>query len=245
MESPRIFCCPITEYDIELTGAEARHLTASLRIETGQVIELFDGAGAWARATVTHITKNRISLDVQQVFHEPPRSRCRITIAAAIAKADRFDWLIGKCTELGVDRICPLRFERTVKLAQGTKIIKRYQNLAIAAAKQCRRWHLPQIDPPCSLPECLSTIEQDYPHRRIMFGSLNPQAVPLINLAFDDSDVITFIGPEGGLTDQETDLLRQNNAQAIRLTDTTLRIETAALACAAILSAQRYSADGK
>jgi len=241
MKPPRVFCCPITDNSIEISGAEVRHLTASLRLETGQTVELFDGAGAWATATVTQIKKNHISLDVQQMFHEPPRSHRRIIIAAAIAKADRFDWLIGKCTELGVDRICPVRFERTVKLAQGPKINQRYQNLALAAAKQCRRWHLPQIDPPCSLPLCLSTVLQDYPRRRIIFGSLNPNTVPLINLSFDDLDVIAFIGPEGGLTDQETELLRQNNAQSIRLTETVLRIETAALACAAILTAQRHS----
>jgi len=229
------------ENSLELSGAEARHLSASLRLEIGQSVELFDGSGACAVALVTHIKKNRISLDVQQVFHEPPRSQRRIIIAAAIAKTDRFDGLIGKCTELGVDRICPVRFERTVKLAQGPKISQRYKNLAVAAAKQCRRLHLPVIDPPCSLPQCLAHIMSEYPRHRIIFGSLDPHAAPLINVSFDDWDVIAFIGPEGGLTPRETDILGQNNAQPIRITDTVLRIETAALAAAAILTAQRQS----
>ena len=242
MNPLRFFCRPINERTAVLTGREAHHLSAVLRLGVGQTVELFDGAGAWAEAAVTAVEKDRVVLAVQKLQTVPPAFRERIVLAVSLAKADRFEWVISKCTELGVDRICPVRCERTVKQARGERALKRYQHLAVVAAKQCRRLFLPQIDPPASLTDSLEMMRKDYPQGRILLGSLSPQAEPLIKVKWTASDVLAFIGPEGGLTAKEIDLLRQHQAHPVRLTDTTLRIETAALACAAILSAQRTAA---
>ena len=70
-------------------------------------------------------------------------------------------------------------------------------------------------------------------------GSMLPGAKSLIKMAFDERDVVMFVGPEGGLSETETSLLGEHGAEAIRLTDTILRVETAAVAAAAILCSQR------
>ena len=168
-------------------------------------------------------------------------SREQIVIAVSIAKGQHFDQLIGQCTQLGVNRICPVLFERTVKQADNPKVVGRWRNIAIAAAKQCRRLHLPRIDAPRPLGLVLETLKTDYPKARLLAGSLSQDCQPLIGQPTVTSDVIAFVGPEGGFTPDEQRLLESNGAGFVRLTDTVLRVETAAAAFAAILAAQRDS----
>jgi 16S rRNA (uracil1498-N3)-methyltransferase len=235
----RFFCNPIVEPTTELGGTEARHLCSVLRLGPGDKVELFDGAGSLATATISTIKKSKVIVGIEHIQHiEPPKSR-RIIIAASIAKGERFDWLIEKCTELGVDRICPVLFERTVKQPKNPKSVERWRNLAVSAAKQCKRLFLPDIDPPMSLPDVLHTLRKDYPDARILLGVLSAGSQPLANLPFGSADTIAFIGPEGGLTEQEGNLLKKTGAIGVCLTDTVLRVETAALAFASILTAQR------
>ena len=245
MKPLRFYCRPITETTVTLTGREAHHLSVVLRLRAGALVELFDGTGAWAEATITDVQKDRVILAVKKQHLTPPAVTGRIVIAVSLAKADRFEWIISKCTELGADRICPIRFERTVKLAHNERARKRYEQLALAAAKQSLRLFLPNIDPPQSLPACLETLRNDYPRGRFILGSLSQNSMPLIELKWLNADVLAFIGPEGGLTDQEFNLLRRYEVQEVRLTDTILRVETAALALAALLAAQRHAAATK
>ncbi|MFC1782457.1 RsmE family RNA methyltransferase [Planctomycetota bacterium] len=245
MKPLRFYRRPITERTVTLTGREAHHLSVVLRLSVGALVELFDGAGAWAEATVTAAHKDRVILAVEKLNLAPAPATGRIVIAVSLAKADRFEWVISKCTELGVDRICPIRFERTVKLVHNERVRQRYEQLALAAAKQSRRLFLPKIDPPQSLPDCLETLRNDYPRGRFILGSLNPHSKPLIELKWFDDDVLAFVGPEGGLTDEELSLLHRYDVQEVRLTDTILRVETAAVVLAALLTAQRHAASNK
>jgi 16S rRNA (uracil1498-N3)-methyltransferase len=239
MELNRFYCPLISAPVSELTGPEAHHLTGVLRLGKNDRVELFDGAGKLAAAVVQSTGGDKVTLAVENIEYVQPRQGGRIIIAASIAKAGRFDWLITKCTELGVDRVIPVIFERTVKQPKNSKIVNRWTNLAISAAKQCRRLFLPVIDKPRPLPDALALLKKDYPAARFLFGSPSPDCLPLVNHPFGTDDVIAFIGPEGGLTDEETTFLRNNGAVAVRLTDTVLRIETAAIAFASILAAQR------
>jgi 16S rRNA (uracil1498-N3)-methyltransferase len=232
MTLPRFYCESLTGSKAELVGAEAHHL-AVLRLGPGTQVELFDGSGALATAIVSSIRKNVVSLDIEQVRQtDPPKSR-RIIIAVSVPKGVRFDWLIEKLTELGVDRICPVIFERTVRLPANPKALDRWFNLAISAAKQCKRLFLPQIDPPANLRDCLESIKKDTPNCRIIAGAISGDCPSLVGLPFGQSDVAAFIGPEGGLTDNEESFLKNHGVQFIRLSDTILRTETAALAFAA------------
>ena len=158
-----------------------------------------------------------------------------IAIATSIAKGERFDWLIAKCTELGVNRIIPAIFERTVKQPKNHKIIGRWNNIAISSCKQCKRLFLPAIEKPISLDEVLNDNE----NQLLLIGSLDKNAQPLIKMDFQNNDIVAFVGPEGGLTDDEIKLLLDNNAKPVKLTDTVLRIDTAAVAFASILTARR------
>lgn len=239
MKHLRFFCCPINAGINELTGPEAHHLATVRRLVPGDIVELFDGAGGLAAATVVDVTTRKVTLNVKETQTVPTPERPRIVIAAGVAKNRRFDWLISKCTELGVDRISPVIYDRAVKQARGPGFDRRLQGVAIAAAKQCGRLFLPQIDSPNTLEQTLASLLQDYPTAEVLIGTLRRQAPPLVTSASTASDMLVFVGPEGGLTEREEKLLLDHHGRCVRLGDTTLRVETAALAFAAILNALR------
>ena len=235
----RFYCNPISEPSVELAGTEAHHLASVLRLKAGDKVELFDGAGMVATAAITKIIKRKVTLQIEDVHRFPPRTTGRIIIAPGIAKGQRFDWLIEKCTELRTDRIMPVIFERGVKQASNPKILERWRNLVISAAKQSRRIFLTRIDPPAPLCDVLELLRQEYPRIQLIVGSLTPDATPLTGQLFGQTDVAAFIGPEGGFTENETTLLKDRGTKFVHLTETVLRTETAALAFASVLCALR------
>jgi 16S rRNA (uracil1498-N3)-methyltransferase len=239
MNVRRFYCEKIIQPRTILDGPEAHHLASVLRLQKGGQVELFDGKGSVASATIMDLKNRQVLLDVIEQKTIPQRTSVRIILAVSIAKTDRFDWLVEKCTELGVDRLCPVLFERTVKTAAGPQTIQRWHRLAVSAVKQSGRNFLPVIDTPAPLPDILDKLMIEFPSADVLSGSPSPQALPVIKYPFIGKDLIVFVGPEGGLTDKEDALLLKCGAKQVRLTDTILRVETAALALASILTAQR------
>jgi 16S rRNA (uracil1498-N3)-methyltransferase len=239
MVLPRFYCKSIGKTTAELDATEAHHLAKVLRMKAGEKVELFDGEGTVAVAVIREIAKRKVTLKIEQVHRYPPRTTGRIIIVPGIAKGQRFDWLIEKCTELRTDRICPVIFERGVKQASNPKVLERWQNLVIAAAKQSKRIFLTKVDAPMPLFDVIEMLKKGYSQIQLIVGSLTPDAAPLSGQIFGQADVATFIGPEGGFTEVEKALLKENGARFVRLTDTVLRTETAALAFASVLCALR------
>ena len=238
----RFYCRSITEPVVELDGCEAHHLLTVCRLGKGESVELFDGAGQLATAVIINAESRRATLQIKQI-ESRSRPEPQVVIAVSVAKGDRFDWLISKCTEMGVDRICPVVFERTIKQPKNPKTLDRWRRLTIEAAKQCRRLFLPQVNMPLPLRDVFSVLTKDHPSAQILLGSLLEASPSLICQPFSGNDVIAFIGPEGGLTDDEQSFLKDNGVCPVRITNTILRVETAALVFGAILTARR-DADG-
>ena len=243
MSEARFFVRPINSGAVELTGQEAHHLSAVRRLSPGDTITLFDGEGGLALATIESASSSSVWLQVEEVKKSTKRSEGQIILAAAMAKGERFDWLVSRCTELGVDRICPVFFERTVKRPLSDNLIQRYERLAVEAAKQCGRLFLPRIDTGVVLEELIVSLKAQYPQAICLMGSLEAEARPLASLDWSGRDVVVFVGPEGGYSPDELTLLTEQQVQPVKLTDTTLRVETAAVALSAVLSAQRFAAE--
>jgi 16S rRNA (uracil1498-N3)-methyltransferase len=239
LKIPRFYCSDIHVGRVVLGQSESHHLVHTLRLSSGRKVELFDGDGAVASAVVDSAGRKSVTLSVEQAQAHPPRTTGRVVIAAGIARGQRFDHLITQCTELGVDAVLPVVFERTVKLAAGGSVLQRYRKLAISAAKQCGRIFLPTITEPKTLPEAIRYIGQLYPESQIIYGGFGDCAGSICELPVKDADVAAFIGPEGGMTPEEEGLLNSLGAAVVTLTQTTLRVETAAMSMAAVLCVSR------
>lgn len=238
MQIYRFYCQSISKGQADLSGSEVHHLINVMRLNSGDKIELFDGKGTIGIAVIEKIKSGLVTFTVKDYQKYPKPNSPQIVIASSIAKGDRFEWMIAKCTELGVDKIVPVIFERTVKQPKNPKITNRWNSVAISSAKQCKRLFLPQINQPLLLEDALETIKNDYPKSILLSGSLDDNIKFVIDVEID-TDVIAFVGPEGGTTDEEGELLQNYGAKPVRLTDNILRTETAAITFAAILSAKR------
>ncbi|MBC8481100.1 MAG: 16S rRNA (uracil(1498)-N(3))-methyltransferase [Planctomycetes bacterium] len=239
MQYDRFYCSSIDKSESILAGTEAHHLVNVKRLKVGDRVELFDGKGSLALSEIISITKKQVHLRPIKLNSISQPATTKIIIASSIAKGDRFDWLISKSTELGVDAIVPVIFERTVKQPKNKNINQRWKTLAISAAKQCKRLFLPHIYEPLTLIQSIDILQVDFSAAQIFCGSPQKNCDSILKSYSFSKDVIAFIGPEGGLTDLENDLLQKNGCKFVRLNQNILRIETAAISFASILTAIR------
>ena len=226
------FFCPAYRVGetCRLEGDEARHLARVRRVPVGALVKVFDGKGGSAVAEVIELGRDRVELRVRSALDPALDVSVALTLAVAIPKRDRLDWLVEKATELGVERIVPLQTERSTVDPRATKL-DRLRRAVVESCKQCRRNTLMAIDEPISWDRYLK-LPTDSPSKRWV-------ANPGGDFSWIDAPVhpreslIVAIGPEGGFTDRELTLAHDAGWRSIHLTPTTLRIETAALAVAA------------
>ncbi|MFZ4717806.1 MAG: RsmE family RNA methyltransferase [Ilumatobacteraceae bacterium] len=189
---------------------DAHHLFRVLRLRDGEVVTVSDGSGAWR----TTVVAGAALVPSGPVEHEPEPAPC--TIAAAIPKGDRAEWMVQKLTELGVREIVLLHCARSVVRWDGERGVKpmaRLQRVAREAAVQSRRVWLPVVRGPVPFEQAA--------------------ALPGAALAEPGGEAggghrTVLIGPEGGFSPDELAVALPR----IALVDTVLRVETAAVAAA-------------
>jgi 16S rRNA (uracil1498-N3)-methyltransferase len=216
---------------IELPEGEAHHARDVLRLADLATVELFDDAGQVARGWLRFDGNRGASVAVEEV-RSAAEGLFQLTIAAAVPKGDRADWMIEKLSELGVSRFIPLATQRSVVHPAGTSKRQRWERLAIEAAKQSRRAGVMRID---ELSPVESAMDAGW------YLSTDPGALPIGDLlrAYQGNQLRLFIGPEGGWTEDEKQAFEAAGLTAVGLTDTILRIETAAVAAAAVVMCSR------
>ncbi|HEY7208892.1 MAG TPA: RsmE family RNA methyltransferase [Bryobacteraceae bacterium] len=231
MARRRFFVSEVRRGMAELSGADAEHLVRVLRAEAGQVYELSDNRDAY----LAQIETARKSLVVFRVLEKLPAvdAGVQLTLAPALFKFDRFEWLIEKATELGVDTIQPweaVRSERGLMQAAG-KRIERWRRIALEASQQARRVHLPVIEPVMPFSEVLR-VEADL---KLLLDE-DSSAQPIGRALSGEARHVTLLsGPEGGWTAEEKEAALAAGWQACSLGSTILRAETAGMAGLAIV----------
>ncbi|WP_435015761.1 RsmE family RNA methyltransferase [Tundrisphaera sp. TA3] len=215
-----------------LEGDEARHLARVRRVAVGECVELFDGKGRAFRAEVEGLGRDRVTLRIVGPGPDSGVPACSLTLATAVPKGDRFDWLVEKATEVGVARLVPLTTARSVVDPRATKL-DRLRRAIIEAAKQSRRDRLMDLDAAVAW----SALVRDgrAPFRYIADPSGPPIAA--VEPPARGSSAILAIGPEGGFAPEELAEAADQGWRPVGLGAHILRIETAALVGAATLLA--------
>ena len=217
--------------EIVLDPAEAHHIRDVLRVTSGAEVELFDDGGAVARGVIT-TTGDTVVVRVETI-DSLASNQLKLTVAAAVPKGDRADWMVEKLSELGVDEFVPLASERSVVLPRGTSKHERWQRIAMEAAKQSRRRGVMRIG---TLTELLPAIECADSNGWFFSTAAGANSIASASSSIREK-LHLFIGPEGGWTPGEIALFDSKNLTPVALTATILRVETAAIAAAAIVLA--------
>jgi 16S rRNA (uracil1498-N3)-methyltransferase len=221
--------CPLGRGPVDLDGPEAHHLGAVCRLRPGDRVTLFNGDGREYPAEVTAVGKRRVNLEVLGEEAPPRELGFRLEVAVPLPKGDRAQFLVEKLTELGATTLVPLRTARSVVHPRADRL----QRYVIEASKQCGRNVLMAVAPLADWESYC--VRGDLPARRLLG---QPGAESADRVA--GGDCVVAVGPEGGFTEAEVDLARGAGWRAVGLGPRTLRVETAALVLAALVSLETH-----
>lgn len=213
-----------------LTGAEAHHLGTVRRLEVGERVVLFNGDGRDYHAEILSIGKKSVSLVIHAIEAVNRELRFPLVAATAVPKGDRAEFLVEKLTELGVTCWIPLSCQRSVAVPNSNKLAK-FQHAVIEASKQCGRNRLMQVQPVAKLPELLG--RHDLSSCKLILHTADTFTR---NVLSRPEPTIILVGPEGGFTEEEVEAALNAGWQGWSLGPRIVRVETAAVAAAAILS---------
>ena len=234
------FCVPFHAgmKDIWINGAETHHMLRVKRAKIGDLIILFNGRGDECSAEIIEVKGSKVKVKIGQIKAVSKESNVGIDIAFAIPKGKRSHFLIQKCAELGVQKLFPLHYERSVvKLkADCSGKIKKWQKIAVEASKQCGRNTITEINDVMDFGSILKCVGN---YDISLFACNQSVSNNLKNILKEHqrvNNIISFIGPEGGFTSKEMEMAKEAGCEFVSLGQSTLRVETSAIVISAILS---------
>lgn len=229
----------IRDHIAPLSQEEAAHALRVLRLKDGDEVQALDGNGrSWLAAL--HISgEEGASLELKEELSDT-ESPARVTLYMGIPKGEKLEIIAQKLTELGAERIVPVRMERCVAKIDdkdAEKKLTRLRRIIQEAQKQCGRTREMEIMPPMNFSKAVEAVTR---HEVKLTLWEEAEGYRLNDARADHPnarDIAFVVGPEGGITKNEAEALRQAGALHVTMGPRILRAETAAVAgCAVIMS---------
>ena len=218
---------------VELGDRTAHYLTRVLRLSVGDQVTLFNGDGLDYAGEITGIQRHVVTVMLGKSRNPDNESCLDITLVQAISRGERMDYCLQKSTELGVSRIRLLnskRVEVRLKDARLQKRMAHWQAVIISACEQSGRAQVPELIPPLSFQQWLSSAD--------VMGHLllDPLAkTTLSSVSTGAGAVSLLVGPEGGFSDDEVEQAKAMGVKPVSLGPRVLRTETAGPTAIAVL----------
>jgi len=220
--------------EVMIVDRSAHYLSRVLRVAAGQTIVLFNGDGHDYVAEVIRPGKKQVILSVTSRLPGTAESSLKITVVQAISRGERMDQTLQKCTELGVAAFRPLlskRVEVRLRAEKYAKRLEHWQRVVISACEQSGRAVVPEVLGPLEFDDWL--VMEPAGQRLVLApGAETSLAGVKLN---DVAELV--VGPEGGFSDTELELMGSRGIEAVSLGPRVLRTETAAPAAVAVLQA--------
>lgn len=199
-----------------------------LRFRPGQRVVLFDGVAHDRLYNLLEMTGKEAHLELVTDFERKLPVR-EVYLFWSLLKKDKNDWILQKCTELGVSHFVPLMTERSEK---ENLRLERAEKIIVEASEQCGRSDIPNIRQPM----LLTTALQEFKDKLPLFVCEQSEQSHFLSSNFHLLDALgVLVGPEGGWSDAEKKLFSDSNIKHLKLHDFTLRAETACVSAAAKL----------
>lgn len=218
---------------MRITGPEAKHAVAVVRLKEGDELIVANGHGQRAHARVV-ATGGKDSLEVEIIDRvDEPVPEVTVTVAQALPKSERSELAVDLLTQAGADAIYAWEASRCVAKWQGAKRekgISKWRQAAIAAAKQSRRSRMPEITGPVSTAELAERLAE-FDHVLVLHEEA---ATPMREVELDGK-ICVIIGPEGGLSEQEVATFQRLGARAVKLGPEVLRTASAGMVALAAI----------
>lgn len=209
-----------------------------LRMKTGDEIIVLDNTGLEYNVRLTNISVKEIVGEVIEKKQSESEPHTKITLFQSMLVREKFEFVLQKCTEIGVTRFVPVITERSI-VRRAEKItgqkLARYESIITEAAEQSARGKIPLLNSPIDLSQAASDLKG---FDICLVGSTQ-KCRSLKNILRDSKSltesIALFIGPEGGFSEKEIEFLESRAVQSFSLGKRILRTETAAVAASAII----------
>lgn len=234
MSLPHFFVGTLDPKGVALSEADSRHALRSLRLRPGDRLSLADGEGAVADARLVGEVEGRAVVEVGEV-RRVERTGPAVSVALAPPKGDRLGWAVQKLAELGVDEVVLVVTERSVRgwgESRAGRTVARLAAVAREAAMQSRRPFLMEVRPLVPLEEALASGGAPV---ALWEGATEPLSACLPE---EPGSIRIVVGPEGGFSEREVEVMREAGAPLASLGPGILRTETAAIVAAAMVLAR-------
>ncbi len=222
---------------IFIENSDVNHIKNVLRKNIGDILDIVSDKIRY-KVEIIELSSNQIKCKILEK-NEDIDQKINLTIFQGLAKADKIEYIIQKCTELGVYEIVPTEMKRcVVKLDEKDKIkkIERWKKIAEVAAKQSLRNDILKIEDILSFKSMILNLKN---YDLVILAYEKEQDIKLKdvlrNISKDIRNIAVIIGPEGGIDEEEATLLVNNGANQITLGKRILRTETAPVAISAMI----------
>lgn len=220
-----------------VTGQELAHLRRALRLRAGDPVTLFDDEGWEHEGIIRACTEQAGEVEILKSYQPGRESPLEITLAQALGKGEKVDWVVEKATELGVRTIVPFLSSYTVAKLDGKKIERRqerWRKIALSAAKQSGRTRIPEI---LEVSDFRDLVRRPWPCELKLFFWEKESRQTLKQMKEEKThlnSLLLMVGPEGGFSSDEASEAMRQGFRSVRLGTRILRTETAALAALSI-----------
>lgn len=246
------FFVPEVNFSVDsvfIDGDDVKHIYRVLRLQEGDKININNCRGKEFLAEIKSISKTRVECDILKEIDINNESPIEIYLYQGLPKAAKMDLIVQKAAELGVMSITPVVTERVVVKNEIGEYKKsdRWNRIALEACKQCKRTIIPKVKGIIEFPALLEELKAmdlivvPYENEE---GTGIKSIIPNININKIKTAAV-IIGPEGGFTEEEIDILRNMGAHIVTLGPRILRTETAGFVCASLLQYELGDIGGK
>lgn len=234
MSIRRLFCSRrrIEDGVFSISGDEAYHGTTVLRLRKDDEVRIFTEQGSEFLCRVLYAGKGKLSAEIVEKLEDVVESPLQLHLVQGMPKAAKLEQIIVHGTELGMTALHPVLCERSVKSGEKRD---RWRKLALEAAKQSGRRHIPQVHPAVQLNELDFTKFDGFLKLVAAEPPLGGSLRQIIKDVESPEGAVVVIGPEGGFEQSELDLLTQQGFQPFTLGPRIMRTQTASLAVFAVL----------
>lgn len=242
---PRFYAPDLDAAQVHVTlpVGESQHLSRVLRLGVGAPVEVFDGGGLLMRGKVRRASPGGSIVDLIAPESAPPEAPHPLVVCAALLKGDAMDAVVRDATVLGALSVVPMTTARTnvpIRRVDSGRLHDRWQRVAIAAAKQCGRARLPDIEDVQSFADVLPTPAWAGWQRRLLVEPARVRPTEDARTAqragtVHASPLVMACGPEGGWAPSEVDAAAAAGWMPWSLGPFTLRAEQVTLAALAIV----------
>lgn len=220
------------EQELLITGADAHHIKNVMRMRIGMPLLVSNGHVVHY-AVIKGFTEQGVRVKLQYVVKENRELPIKVTIAQGLPKGDKFEWIIQKTTELGVHELIPVFSQRSIVKVDTKKAgrkLERYNRIAKEASEQSHRSRIPIIQPFMTLEEFMA-YGQSFTYRLVAYEASRDEdhhaLYHILQKVQEGDSICVFIGPEGGIADEELEQLVKHGFRIISLGNRVLRTETA------------------